>query len=140
MARILFTGKIDSEFNGFDENAVFKLNNGTYWVQDQYQYWYHYAYRPEATISEENGRTILAVCGRSIPVKRIFDVIESKIDGTFKGWEGNTKYKLINGQEWQQKEYKYEYKYAYRPEAIICNIDGKYVMYVAETHAFVKQI
>ena len=140
MARIIYSGKIESDFEGFDDNAVFKMSNGTHWVQAQYKYWYHYAYRPEATITEENGRTILTVCGHSIPVRHLFDVIESHIEGTFKGWEGKTKYRLINGQEWQQVEYKYIYKYAYRPEVAICNIDGRYFMYVEGTHVSVKRV
>lgn len=28
------------------------------------------------------------------------DVIESRIDGTFEGWDGDTVFKLINGQIW----------------------------------------
>ena len=44
---------------GFDDEVIFKLANGTHWIQDQYKYWYNYAYNPEATITEEGGRYIL---------------------------------------------------------------------------------
>ena len=37
-----------------------------------------------------------------VPVREISGVIESKINGDFKGWEGETTYELINGQVWQQ--------------------------------------
>ena len=140
MSRIVFRGRIDSDFEGFDDNAIFKMDNGSYWIQDQYKYWYHYAYRPEATITEEDGRKILTVCEQSIPVRLLSDVIESHIDGSFKGWEGKTKYKLLNGQEWQQAEYKYEYKYSYRPEVTIFNIDGRYIMCVEGTRVVVKRV
>ena len=140
MGKEIYSGRIVSDFQGFDENAVFKLSNGTFWVQARYEYWYHYAYMPAAKIIDENGRTFLSVAGRTVPVNRVYDVIESRIDGTFEGWKGNTKYTLTNGQEWQQAEYKYEYKYAYSPEVIICNVNGSYIMYVEETIVAVRQV
>lgn len=59
--RILYKGNIESDFEGFNENAIFKMTDGTYWLQSQYVYWYHYAYMPTAVIIQENGRTILTV-------------------------------------------------------------------------------
>jgi len=47
------------------------------------------------------------------------NAIESTIDGDFNGWEGETIFKLSNGQIWQQAEYDYEYEYAYRPDVTI---------------------
>jgi len=46
-------------------------------------------------------------------------VIESKIDGEFEGWEGDTVIPLINGQIWMQVEYYYHYRYAYMPDVFI---------------------
>jgi len=140
MPRIVFKGKIVSDFNGFNENSVFKMSNGRYWVQTKYRYWYHYAYRPDAVITEDNGNCILTVAEQSIPVKLINDVIESNIDGEFTGWDGSKKYKLTNGQFWQQSEYKYEYTYAYCPEAMICNINGSYIMFVNGTKSTVRKV
>lgn len=140
MSNIVFKGTIESEFTGFDENSVFKLSNGTYWVQAKYEYWYHYAYRPQAVIALENGQYTLTVASHSIPVKRLYDVIESKIDGSFEGWDGEKTYKLANGQVWQQAEYKYQYKYSYRPDVIIYKISGKYIMAVDGTKACVKRM
>jgi hypothetical protein len=45
--------------------------------------------------------------------------IESTISGEFKGWSGDTIFKLDNGQIWQQAEYEYTYSYAYRPNVTI---------------------
>jgi hypothetical protein len=36
--------------------------------------------------------------------KKVQDVIESKIDGYFKGWDGTTTFALMNGQKWKQDE------------------------------------
>jgi len=46
-------------------------------------------------------------------------VIESKIDGDFEGWDGQTIVKLINGQIWQQSEYFYHYHYSFMPKVLI---------------------
>ncbi len=45
--------------------------------------------------------------------------IESSIDGDIEGWEGETIFKLANGQIWQQTEYDYTYFYAYSPDVTI---------------------
>jgi len=140
MGRVIYQGKIDADFEGFDDNVIFKMANGTYWIQTQYNYWYHYAYRPDALITEENGRYILTVAGHSISVRQLDSIIESQIDGEFNGWDGNKQYKLINGQVWQQVEYKYEYKYAYQPEVFICDDGGRYIMSVDGTTVQVRRI
>jgi hypothetical protein len=50
--------------------------------------------------------------------------IESNLDGTFNGWDGETIFKLTNGQIWQQSSYAYTYHYAYRPQVIIYPSNG----------------
>ena len=62
---VVYQGKIDSDFEGFDDSVIFKMANGTYWIQAQYYYWYHYAYRPDALITEENGHFMLTVAEQS---------------------------------------------------------------------------
>ena len=137
---IIYSGKIDGKFYGFDYNTVFKMKNGTYWAQSQYKYWYHYAYSPDAIIEENNGKTVLKVAGHDIPVRRVYDVIESQINGAFKGWSGDTSYELTNGQVWKQAHYSYKYRYAYRPVVTICNINGVYVMSVDGLQTEVKRV
>lgn len=57
-------------------------------------------------------------------------VIETKVDGEFEGWEGETVVKLMNGQVWIQTEYYYEYHYAYMPDALIFQSGGGWKMRV----------
>jgi hypothetical protein len=57
-------------------------------------------------------------------------VIESRIDGEFTGWDGETLFKLQNGQIWQQSSYNYVYHYAYSPEVLIYPSGGRYKMRV----------
>lgn len=57
-------------------------------------------------------------------------VIESRIDGEFTGWEGETIFKLANGQVWQQAEYAYKYTYKYSPKVTIVKTSRGWVMQV----------
>ena len=57
-------------------------------------------------------------------------VIESQVNGEFKGWEGKTIVKLMNGQIWQQREYYYHYHYSYMPKVFIYREASGYQMKV----------
>lgn len=56
--------------------------------------------------------------------------IETKIDGDFEGWDGETIFKLANGQIWQQTEYNYHYHYAFSPKVVIYKSGSGYKMKV----------
>ncbi|WP_158208130.1 cell wall-binding repeat-containing protein [Dehalobacter restrictus] len=64
------------------------------------------------------------------PVLTTPDVVESRIDGKFTGWTGDTLFKLQNGQIWQQSSYAYTYHYAYAPEVTIYKSGSVYKMKV----------
>jgi hypothetical protein len=56
--------------------------------------------------------------------------IESRIDGEFTGWQGETVFKLQNGQIWQQASFAYKYKYIYSPKVLIYSSGGLFHMKV----------
>ena len=70
------------------------------------------------------------------------DLIETRIDGEFEGWTGETIFKLANGQVWQQITFAYTYHYAFRPEVMIVKTHGAYRMKVdgVESTIFVKRL
>ena len=140
--KIILRSQIDGDFEGFDDEVLFPLMDGSFWIQDEYKYWYHYAYCPEAIILQNNGRLYIQVDGQDeiVAVRQITDVIKSKINGEFKGWEGETTYELTNGQVWQQANYKYVYKYAYMPKVLIYKSGGGHIMYVKGTKVKVHRI
>jgi hypothetical protein len=68
-ASIREEGTIVSEFKGFHGDAHFEFQNGRVWVQAEYKYNYHYAYRPQALIIDGVAGTVLQVEGMSDHVR-----------------------------------------------------------------------
>jgi hypothetical protein len=110
-----------------NNDELFKLSDGSFW-QVKYAYEYLYAYYPSVVIC--SATSILIIKNKKINVISIPSVIETKIDGDFKGWEGETIYKLRNGQIWQQSGYHYHYHYAYAPNVVIYKVGSSYKMKV----------
>ncbi len=80
------------------------------------------------------GESIRVSSSVSVPsVGTVGDVIESKIDGDFEGWDGETVVKLTNGQIWKQTQYHYEYHYAFMPDVLIYKSGSRYKMLVEGT-------
>lgn len=116
--------RIDGEFNGYHDSAIFKLANGQVWQQRRYRYRYRYAYRPEVRIYKEGGRYMMevAVMDELIEVVQASLIVDGPIVSDFSGFNQDMKFEFQNGQIWEQAEYKYNYHYAYRPDAVI--VDG----------------
>jgi hypothetical protein len=57
-------------------------------------------------------------------------VIESKVDGQFEGWEGNTVVRLINGELWQQTDGHISIAVKIMPDVLIYRSDGQWKMKV----------
>lgn len=55
---------------------------------------------------------------------------DSRINGEFNGWDGDTIFKLSNGTTWQQKRYEYKYVYKYCPKVKIWEDSCKYFLEV----------
>jgi hypothetical protein len=140
--RIVHQVHIEGVFTGFDSDTLFQLSNGTYWLQAEYKYWYHYAYRPKVEIYQFGGRFYLRILGRSesVSVTQVTGVIESRICGPFTGWNGDSEYKLTNGQVWKQKAYRYQYKYQFRPQVLIYGSPSGTIMDVEGCRSLVRRL
>jgi len=46
-------------------------------------------------------------------------VVESRVDGEWQGWQGETIVKLMNGQIWQQTQPHYSYHYSYYAPVLV---------------------
>jgi len=95
----------------------------------------------EAALQESEKRLAEAVA-KLAPAGNGPDLIESTIDGEFNGWDGDTIFKLSNGQIWQQVTYDYTYHYAFQPKVMIIKTYGAYKLVVdgVADSIFVKRI
>lgn len=55
-------------------------------------------------------------------------VVESHIDGAFRGWPGYGVFRLANGQVWKMVHYRYSYHYRYRPVAKVWRDGSKHFL------------
>ncbi len=132
-----------------NNGEIFKLADGSIW-EVKYEYEYLYEYYPDVVICPSKDKLIMG--DKSLSVELISSpkqtkkeslstesknespsaetTIESQIDGDFEGFEGETIFKLMNGQIWQQSEYWYHYHYAFMPNVIIYKSGGDYKMRV----------
>lgn len=135
---------IESDFDGFDSDNIFKLSNGQVWQQDEYKYKYSYKYRPKVTIVKSDYSYKMLVDGIDEAVK--VKLIAGNLDGSrststsnytspkfeayvtsdFNGFGSGKIFKLDNGQVWEQTEgYSYSYSYS-RPKVTIEKVGGSY--------------
>jgi hypothetical protein len=142
MDNVIRRAQLNGAFRGFNRDMLFSLTDHSYWLQTEYKYWYHYAYRPMIEIFETRGETYLKLAAgvEAVRVRRLRGVTESQIADVFEGWQGNSTYQLTNGQVWRQSAYKYEYKYAYRPHALIYPASAGMLMDVDGSVAVVQQV
>ena len=75
-----------------------------------------------------------------VPPSTSSNIIESRIDGEFNGWTGDTLFKLLNGQIWKQAEYNYKYAYKYGPKVTIVNTSSGWLMTVEGVDKTIKVI
>jgi len=60
---------VNGAWTGWSGDTIVQLTDGSVWRQDEYYYSYHYAYRPETTIS--NGKMLVEGMAKEIRVRRL---------------------------------------------------------------------
>lgn len=85
-------------------------------------------------VAMESAQSMMATCTAGmvpdIAPQSGASVIESYISGEFTGWDGETIFRLDNGEIWQQSSYAYRYHYAYHPKVLIVKDGPGYKMIV----------
>ena len=140
MGDIVYEGRIDGPFYGFDDDAVFKTEDGSYWHQVNFRYWEHEASRPKVVIENKDGKLIMTVDGESEEVERLEGVEEGSIEGKFIGWDGKRRYTLANGETWEEYGYRYKYRHAEDPDMFMVRIGEATIMHVRGVHARVRRV
>jgi hypothetical protein len=121
-----------------NDGEIFRLDDGSIWqIKQAQQYFYHYY--PNVIICRSSDKLI--VKGKSLNVEllgspavrqpgKLPSMIESRIDGRFDGWSGETIFKLENGQIWQQASYANTPSRKYRPKVVITRTGAGFEMQV----------
>lgn len=72
MMRIIESGQIEGEFNGFKDNStIFKFLGGSKWQQNEFKYVFQYMFMPKAKVIEEMGLYFLEIENMNDRVKVI---------------------------------------------------------------------
>lgn len=71
---VLVQSTVISAFSGLAYGNRYALANGQIWEQTEFYTWYHYAFRPNATVFVELGVTKIVVAGisRPVAVRRVY--------------------------------------------------------------------
>jgi len=73
-----------------------------------------------------------------LPYNESSEVIESKIDGDFDGFENGKLFKLMNGQIWEQIDFTFHYTYKFMPNVTIYKDGASYKMIVEGVDKVIK--
>lgn len=118
----------------FTPGLVIKTRSGHYYEITDKTKFKNMMANPSVTVYKLGKRKFqLVIQGIDIPIEanRIQEVIESNINGDFKGWEGATSFNLVNGETWIQDEFGSLFANLYRPKVFIYRTsDGTYKMRV----------
>ncbi|MEA3425770.1 MAG: hypothetical protein U9R46_05955, partial [Bacteroidota bacterium] len=78
--------------------------------------------QPQLMVYQDGRKFKIKIEGveKLLTCNKIQEVIESNIDGDFKGWDGNSSFRLVNQQEWKQDSpTSTVFANLYRPAVII---------------------
>ena len=119
---------------------IFKINSRDYYIVNERNRQRVRTRNPKVKIFSSRNKYKLIIEDFDEPVicKKINNVIETQINGDFEGWEGETIFKMINGQIWQQSSYSYKYHYAYMPEVLIYEFEGSWFMRVEDVDEIIE--
>ncbi len=125
---IIAKGEIEGNTSSLEYGAIISLSDGTYWYQTDYSSRY-ISYGSKAKVVEgDYGDACLIIEGERFSVEKVRIEYEDEIDGDFHGWDGNTIYKLENGDAWEQDDYTFLSSYSYKPRVtILCHLSDYYM-------------
>ena len=114
------------------QGYIFKVSSREYYIINEKVNERVQLRNPEVKIFQNASEFKLFVDGFQRPIlcRKVSNVIESQIEGDFNGWDGETIYKLSNGQTWQQSSFAFLRQNLTSPNVYIYTYNGKYKMTV----------
>ncbi len=128
-----------------NHGEIIVMGDGTIWEIVGGRHRYMYEYYPSVKICPKKGVLIVGnevlnvvfVSRESIGTSGD-SIIESRVDGQWGGWNGETVVKLANRQVWIQDEYRWIYWYRYRPRVMVVRKRGVWQMQVEGRDEWVR--
>ena len=117
-----------------EEGFIFHTKSGNYYRITERTRQRVRVRKPDVTVLKKRDEYKLIIEDFDEPVicELLKVYIDSQIDGEFEGWEGETIFKLMNGEIWQQISYDYYYEYTYSPTVIIFESSQGYELKVED--------
>ena len=86
------------------EGYIFRTKSGNYYMANNQKSQRIKLNSPQVSVLTDGKVYKLVIAGLDKPVlaNKMEEVVESTLDGEFRGWSGKTTFTLINGQIWQQ--------------------------------------
>jgi hypothetical protein len=114
------------------QGYVFKISSSEYFIVYEKTKHKVYTLNPKVKIFQNGSIYKLVIEDFEEPVicKKIEQLIETQIKEEFNGWEGETIFKMDNGQIWKQFTYAYKYHYSYKPSVLIYEYNGSWILKV----------
>ena len=136
---MIFRGRLLGDLKGFEDNTVFTLEDGSWWLQVDGFSRQAEASAPEAELWQDGSGYFLRILDSQIRVRPLANAFRDRIEGDFNGWEDCRQYKLACGRTFRQACFGFEYAYAESPEAVVADLDGVTMMFVCGTAMEVKE-
>lgn len=116
------------------EGFLFKTESKEYYIISEPTRQRVRTRNPNVKIYQSGSRYKLVIDDFDEPVicTKTRNVIDTQINGEFKGWDGETEFKLMNGQVWKQSSYDYTYHYEYSPQVFIYQYKGAWILKVED--------
>ena len=105
---MIFRGRLLGDLKGFEDNTVFTLEDGSWWLQVDGFSRQAEAAAPEAELWQDGSGYFLRILDSQIRVRPLANAFRDRIEGDFNGWEDGRQYKLACGRTFRQACFGFE--------------------------------
>lgn len=139
---LMETKLVESMSNRLSNGDVFMTDANEYFIVTRGSNENISARHPKMEFMRDGNRYEVTVEDLEDPLicEKIHSFYHTQIDGEFEGWDGTTKFRMIDGQIWQQSTYDYHYNYAYFPNVFMYEYNGSWFLKVENDSRTVEVI
>ncbi len=115
-----------------EQNFLLKTNSGHFYELGSAIKQKNVLMNPQVSVYKNGKKMEMVIQNveKPVPVKLVEDVTETIIDGDFKGWDGTTTFKMVDGHTWKQDRDGNLFANSFRPKVVIYRTPEGYKMKV----------